>query len=82
MTLTPLIGHPAIGAEVCTGMTIIYLLIIVSLIVAICFLGAFLWAVRDGQYEDAVSPAIRVLFEEEIATDPSPPTPTQTETEP
>lgn len=63
-------------------MTIIYLLIIVSLVVALCFLGAFLWAVRDGQYEDAVSPAIRVLFDEEIAADHTPSTPPQTETEP
>lgn len=46
-------------------MKIIFLLIIVSLIVALGFLGAFLWAVKDGQYDDDVGPAVRILFEEE-----------------
>jgi len=45
-------------------MKIIILLIIVSLIVALGFLSAFLWAVRDGQYDDDVSPAMRILFDE------------------
>jgi cbb3-type cytochrome oxidase maturation protein len=46
-------------------MKIIFLLIIVSLIVALGFLGAFLWAVRSGQYDDEVGPAMRMLFDEE-----------------
>ncbi|MCB9273172.1 MAG: cbb3-type cytochrome oxidase assembly protein CcoS [Lewinellaceae bacterium] len=46
-------------------MKIIFLLIIVSLIVALGFLGAFLWAVRSGQYDDDVSPAIRILFDDD-----------------
>lgn len=45
-------------------MKIIILLIIVSLIVALGFLSAFLWAVRSGQYDDDVSPAVRILFDE------------------
>ncbi|MCB9266684.1 MAG: cbb3-type cytochrome oxidase assembly protein CcoS [Lewinellaceae bacterium] len=46
-------------------MKIIFLLIIVSLIVALGFLGAFLWAVRDGQYDDDYSPAVRILFDDD-----------------
>lgn len=46
-------------------MKIIFLLIIISLIVALGFLGAFIWAVKDGQYDDDVSPAVRMLFDEE-----------------
>ncbi|HQU57948.1 MAG: cbb3-type cytochrome oxidase assembly protein CcoS [Phaeodactylibacter sp.] len=46
-------------------MKIIFLLIIVSLLVALGFLGAFLWAVRSGQYDDDVSPAIRILFDDD-----------------
>ena len=42
----------------------IVLLIGVSLIVAIGFLIAFLIAVRQGQYKDTHTPAIRVLFED------------------
>lgn len=45
-------------------MKVILLLIIVSLLVAIGFLIAFFWAVGTGQYEDEVTPAMRILFEE------------------
>ena len=46
-------------------MTIIFLLIGISLLVALVFLGAFLWAVRSGQYDDDYTPSVRILFEEE-----------------
>lgn len=46
-------------------MTIIFALIIVSLIVALGFLAAFFWAVRSGQYEDDYTPSIRILFDEQ-----------------
>ena len=46
-------------------MTIIFLLIGISLLVALTFLGAFLWAVRNGQYDDDYTPSVRMLFEEE-----------------
>ena len=46
-------------------MTIVFLLIGISLLVALTFLGAFLWAVRSGQYDDDYTPSVRMLFEEE-----------------
>ncbi|MBG8556265.1 MULTISPECIES: cbb3-type cytochrome oxidase assembly protein CcoS [Hymenobacter] len=46
-------------------MTIIFLLIGISLLVALTFLGGFLWAVRSGQYEDDYTPSVRMLFEDE-----------------
>ena len=46
-------------------MTIIFLLIGISLLVALLFLGAFLWAVRSGQYDDEYTPSVRMLFDEE-----------------
>jgi len=46
-------------------MGIIYLMLIVSLIVAIFFLISFLWATKNGQFEDDYSPSIRILFEDE-----------------
>ena len=52
-------------------MNIIFLLIGVSLGVALGFLAAFLWATRSGQYEDTYTPGIRMLFEE----DAGPPAP-------
>lgn len=45
-------------------MSAIYVLIAVSLVVAIGFLLAFLWSVRDGQYDDDLSPSVRILMEE------------------
>ena len=48
-------------------MTIIFPLIGISLLVALLFLGAFLWAVRSGQYDDAYTPSVRMLFDDDPA---------------
>ncbi|MCB0617365.1 MAG: cbb3-type cytochrome oxidase assembly protein CcoS [Saprospiraceae bacterium] len=45
-------------------MKIIFLLIGISLIVAIGFLLAFFWAVRSGQYDDDYTPSVRMLFDD------------------
>jgi cbb3-type cytochrome oxidase maturation protein len=45
-------------------MTVIILLILVSLIIALGFLAAFLWAVRSGQYDDDFTPSIRILLDD------------------
>lgn len=44
-------------------MSVILLLITLSFIVAGSFLGAFIWAMKSGQYEDTFSPAVRMLFD-------------------
>lgn len=46
-------------------MNILYLLIGVSLLAALVFLVLFIWAVRSGQYDDNVTPAVRMLFDDE-----------------
>lgn len=46
-------------------MNIFYLLIGVSLFAALIFLGAFIWAVRSGQYDDNETPSIRMLFDDD-----------------
>ncbi|MDX1284683.1 MAG: cbb3-type cytochrome oxidase assembly protein CcoS [Draconibacterium sp.] len=46
-------------------MNIFYLLIGVSLLAALIFLGAFIWAVKTGQFEDSETPSIRILFDDE-----------------
>ena len=48
-------------------MYIIFLMIAISISVAALFLGAFLWAVRSGQYDDDYTPAVRMLFDNETA---------------
>lgn len=47
-------------------MQIILFLIILSLLVAGGFLMAFFWAVRDGQYDDDVTPSIRILIDDDM----------------
>jgi cbb3-type cytochrome oxidase maturation protein len=47
------------------NMSVLYVLIGISLIVAIGFLCAFLWAMKKGQYEDDYTPSVRILFENE-----------------
>lgn len=44
-------------------MSVILLLIALSVIVAGSFLGAFIWAMKSGQYEDTFSPSVRILFD-------------------
>ncbi|MBK8846157.1 MAG: cbb3-type cytochrome oxidase assembly protein CcoS [Bacteroidetes bacterium] len=50
-------------------MSVIIILIAISLLVASGFLIAFLWAMKSGQYEDEVTPSIRMLFENEGTTE-------------
>ena len=50
-------------------MSIIFLLIGISLLVALTFLAAFFWAVLSGQYEDDYTPAVRMLFDDETEPD-------------
>lgn len=46
-------------------MSVLFLLIAVSLLVAICFLAAFLWATSTGQYEDEYADSVRMLFDDQ-----------------
>lgn len=46
-------------------MSVIFLLIIISISVASVFLVGFIWAVKNGQYEDDYSPSVRMLFDDE-----------------
>ena len=45
-------------------MSVIIILLIASVSVAALFLMAFIWSVKDGQYDDEVAPAVRILFDE------------------
>ena len=45
-------------------MSIILVLIPLSIVFAVAFLAAFIWAVRSGQYEDTCTPSMRVLVDD------------------
>ena len=47
-------------------MNIIFVLIILSLVLAIGFLSAFFWATRSGQFDDEYTPSVRILFDDEL----------------
>ncbi len=44
-------------------MSVIVVLLGFSMLLAACFLVAFLWAVRSGQYKDNHTPSLRILFD-------------------
>ena len=47
-------------------MSVIYLLLAVSIIVALIFFIAFIVSVKNGQYDDSYTPSVRMLFDDEI----------------
>ncbi|MFK7001317.1 cbb3-type cytochrome oxidase assembly protein CcoS [Flavobacterium oreochromis] len=47
-------------------MSIIYLLICISIVLAVTFLYVFIRAVRSGQFDDDYTPSVRILFEDEL----------------
>ncbi|SHH04756.1 cytochrome oxidase maturation protein, cbb3-type [Flavobacterium micromati] len=47
-------------------MSVIYLLITISIIIAIGFFIAFITAVKTGQYDDDYTPSVRMLFDDEL----------------
>ena len=47
-------------------MSVIYMLLTISIIVAVIFFVAFIFSVKQGQYDDSYTPSVRMLFEDEI----------------
>jgi len=43
----------------------LFILIGISIFVAVIFLVAFLWSVNNGQYDDDYTPSVRMLFDNE-----------------
>lgn len=50
-------------------MSVVIILISASLIIAIGFLFAFIWSVKNGQYDDDYTPSVRMLFEDKPTTE-------------
>ncbi|MGY3793831.1 cbb3-type cytochrome oxidase assembly protein CcoS [Aquimarina litoralis] len=47
-------------------MGVIYVLLTISILVAIVFFIAFIFSIKNGQYDDVYTPSIRMLFEDEL----------------
>ncbi len=52
-------------------MSIIYLLLAISVIIALVFFAAFILSVKKGQYDDTYTPSVRMLFDDEIPQEDS-----------
>ena len=50
-------------------MSVIIILLSASLTIATGFLVAFIWSVKSGQYDDAYTPSVRILFDDTITTE-------------
>jgi cbb3-type cytochrome oxidase maturation protein len=55
-------------------MSVVIILILASLAVGLVFVVAFVWSVRSGQYEDTLTPAMRVLLDDSAPQAHLPPT--------
>jgi cbb3-type cytochrome oxidase maturation protein len=47
-------------------MSVIYLLLSISIIVAIAFFIVFILSTKRGQYDDMYTPSVRMLFDDEL----------------
>jgi cbb3-type cytochrome oxidase maturation protein len=44
-------------------MEVIIILVILAILIAGSFLVAFFWATKDGQFDDTLSPSVRILMD-------------------
>ena len=42
------------------------MLLAISIVVAVIFFVAFIFSVKNGQYDDSYTPSVRMLFEDEL----------------
>ena len=54
-------------------MSVILILIFASLGMALLFVAAFIWAVKSGQFDDTLTPSMRVLGEDPETPRPAAP---------
>jgi cbb3-type cytochrome oxidase maturation protein len=47
-------------------MTALFVLVIISLLIAVTFLVAFIWSVRTNQFKDQKGSAMRMLLDKEV----------------
>lgn len=45
-------------------MSVVFILVFAAIILAGAFLIAFIWSVKNGQYDDTYTPSVRMLFDD------------------
>ena len=51
-------------------MSVIYLVLPLALLVVVAAVIAYVWAVRNGQFDDTTTPAVRMLFDDDAKPTP------------
>lgn len=46
-------------------MSVVFILVFVAIAMAGGFLVAFIWSVKNGQYDDTYTPSVRILFDDQ-----------------
>jgi cbb3-type cytochrome oxidase maturation protein len=54
-------------------MSVLIILITASILIAGGFLIAFLWSVKNGQFDDDYTPSVRMLFDDKPGKEKTPP---------
>lgn len=52
-------------------MSVIYMLLAISVSVALLFFVFFILSVRKGQFDDSYTPSVRMLFDDELVKEPA-----------
>ena len=52
-------------------MSVIYMLLAISVSVALLFFLFFILSVRKGQFDDSYTPSVRMLFDDELVKEPA-----------
>ncbi|MGJ8737796.1 cbb3-type cytochrome oxidase assembly protein CcoS [Zobellia laminariae] len=47
-------------------MSVIFVLLTISIVIAVIFFIAFIVSVKSGQYDDSYTPSVRMLFDDEL----------------
>ena len=47
-------------------MSVIYILLTISIIIAVFFFVVFILSVKSGQFDDTYTPSVRMLFDDEL----------------
>jgi cbb3-type cytochrome oxidase maturation protein len=63
-------------------MSVFFILIAASILIAGGFLLAFLWSVKNGQFDDDYTPSVRMLFDDKPAAENTITTPSINQTNP
>jgi cbb3-type cytochrome oxidase maturation protein len=46
-------------------MSVLYIVLPLAILFAACAVGAFIWAVRGGQFDDVDTPALRAVHDDD-----------------